>query len=432
MTRRLALLILAVSFLLLAGEAEANCTGPSAIAGTIIFNTTYNVMQYCDGTNWINMGGVASNTAAAGSTGAVQFNTSNALDADSSYFIWDKTNHRLGVGSATPGSALDVKGTIRLSGVTSGYVGLAPAAAAGSTTYTLPSSDGSSGQFLYTNGSGTLAWGTPSGTGLSSTLTSGYVFVGNGSNVATGVAISGDITITNAGVTAIGSAKVTNSMLAGSIDLTSKVTGALPVANGGTGTATAFTAGSVVYAGASGVYGQDNSNFFWDSTNHRLGIGTATPSTPLHVNGASTLGGAVSATSTITGATGVGIGTTNVASTALLDLVSTSKGLLPPRMTETTARTKHSADHAAGVLEPEPVESTPLLAARSVIPYVHQGDDGAQQERNAYSSASGRADPRAVIAAALKAAGLLGQPTDNPIDPRRVIASTLRAAGVLG
>lgn len=50
--------------------------------------------------------------------------------------------------------------------------------------------------------------------------------------------ISGDITMTNAGVTAIGASKVTNSMLAGSIDLTTKVTGSLPIANGGTGQAT--------------------------------------------------------------------------------------------------------------------------------------------------------------------------------------------------
>ena len=49
------------------------------------------------------------------------------------------------------------------------------------------------------------------------------------------------------------------------------------VAYGGTGTATAFTTGSVVYAGASGVYSQDNANFFWDGTNHRLGIGITTP-----------------------------------------------------------------------------------------------------------------------------------------------------------
>jgi hypothetical protein len=124
MTRRLLPLLLLCVFALAPAYAQANCSGPAGIAGTIIFNTTFNVMQYCDGTNWINMGGVASNTAAAGSTSAVQFNTSNALDADSSYFIWDKTNHRLGIGSTTPGSALDVKGTIRLSGATSGYVGL--------------------------------------------------------------------------------------------------------------------------------------------------------------------------------------------------------------------------------------------------------------------------------------------------------------------
>jgi hypothetical protein len=59
--------------------------------------------------------------------------------------------------------------------------------------------------------------------------------------------------------------------------------GTLAVANGGTGTATAFTAGSVVFAGASGVYSQDNANLFWDNTNDRLGIGTATPTQRLHV-----------------------------------------------------------------------------------------------------------------------------------------------------
>jgi hypothetical protein len=61
--------------------------------------------------------------------------------------------------------------------------------------------------------------------------------------------------------------------------------GTLGVANGGTGTATAFTAGSVVFAGASGVYSQDNANLFWDNANDRLGIGTATPSAKLEVVG---------------------------------------------------------------------------------------------------------------------------------------------------
>ena len=68
-----------------------------------------------------------------------------------------------GFGTTSPGSKLDVKGTLRLSGSLSGYVGLAPAASAGSTTYTLPSSDGTSGQVLSTNGSGTLSWATAGG-----------------------------------------------------------------------------------------------------------------------------------------------------------------------------------------------------------------------------------------------------------------------------
>jgi hypothetical protein len=52
---------------------------------------------------------------------------------------------------------------IRLLGSSSGYVGLQGAAAAGSTTYTLPSSDGTAGQVLQTDGSANLSWATPSG-----------------------------------------------------------------------------------------------------------------------------------------------------------------------------------------------------------------------------------------------------------------------------
>lgn len=45
---------------------------------------------------------------------------------------------------------------------------------------------------------------------LTATLTSGRIFVGNGSNVATGVDVTGDVTISNAGVTAIGAGVIVN------------------------------------------------------------------------------------------------------------------------------------------------------------------------------------------------------------------------------
>jgi hypothetical protein len=69
------------------------------------------------------------------------------------------------------------------------------------------------------------------------------------------------------------------------LPLTTGVTGTLPVANGGTGTTTAFTTGSVVFAGASGIYSQNNAGFFWDNTNSRLGIGTTSPANKFEVFG---------------------------------------------------------------------------------------------------------------------------------------------------
>lgn len=73
------------------------------------------------------------------------------------------------------------------------------------------------------------------------------------------------------------------------IDASQVITGILDVNRGGTGTGdttdplTPFTAGSIVFAGPSGIYTQDNAMLFWDDTNNRLGVGTATPGFPLHV-----------------------------------------------------------------------------------------------------------------------------------------------------
>ena len=61
---------------------------------------------------------------------------------------------------------------------------------------------------------------------------------------------------------------------------------------------TSATAGSVLFAGVAGVLTQDNANFFWDDTNNRLGLGTTTPNSTMHVAGSLSL-----ATTTITTAT---------------------------------------------------------------------------------------------------------------------------------
>jgi hypothetical protein len=45
------------------------------------------------------------------------------------------------------------------------------------------------------------------------------------------------------------------------------------------------TAGSICFLGTTGTLMLDNANFFWDDTNNRLGIGTATPASTLDVSG---------------------------------------------------------------------------------------------------------------------------------------------------
>jgi len=46
---------------------------------------------------------------------------------------------------------------------------------------------------------------------------------------------------------------------------------------------TNLTLGSVTFISTSGLLAQDNANFFWDDTNNRLGIGTATPTADIDI-----------------------------------------------------------------------------------------------------------------------------------------------------
>lgn len=90
-----------------------------------------------------------------------------------------------------------------------------------------------------------------------------------------------------------------------------------------TGGLSGLTQGSVVFADSGGSATEDNTNFFWDDTNNRLCIGTNTSVNALTVVGTASM------------STGVTIGATALDGSALLEVTSTTKGFLGPRMTTT-------------------------------------------------------------------------------------------------
>jgi hypothetical protein len=91
-------------------------------------------------------------------------------------------------------------------------------------------------------------------------------------------------TLTVSGATTLATSTISHLTVSGDTTLTGSTTIAgLTV----TGLNPGLTVGSVAFQGAPGL-AQDNANFYYDQTNHRLGIGTTTPSAQLAIQGTST------------------------------------------------------------------------------------------------------------------------------------------------
>jgi len=149
-----------------------------------------------------------------------------------------------------------------------------------------------------TAAAGANVYSTATGLALSAVGTAGQALLSGGTGASTWF-------------TGTGVVKATSGVLSTSnVSLTSEVTGILPIANGGTNSSTALnnnrvmissagtiiengaiTAGSVYFGAATtGLPAQDNTNFFWDNTNKRLGVGINAPTETLHVQGNVLLG----------------------------------------------------------------------------------------------------------------------------------------------
>ena len=118
-----------------------------------------------------------------GSNTQIQFNSSGSFGG-SANFTWDGTNVQIGATGALRFADTD----------SSNYVAFkSPGTVSTNVTWTLPSADGTSNQVLTTNGSGTLSWSSPAGSGTVTSV---------GLSMPTGFSVSGS-PVTGSGTLAV-------------------------------------------------------------------------------------------------------------------------------------------------------------------------------------------------------------------------------------
>lgn len=255
------------------GALTLTTTGTSG-AATLVGNTL-NIPQYSGGGGMAIGGSITSATA-----GSVLFaGTSGVLAQDNSNLFWDDTNNRLGIGTNTPTYDLHLYST----SLNSPFVLIETNAVASGSNYangiifsrTLGGATNNIGIFTdpskghTTNADAlTFALALSPYTRLLVIQQNGGISAGTyaGNNIApaNGFMISGNVLL---GTT-------TDSGFKLDVNGTARIQGNLT---------TNLTAGSVPFVGSSGLLSQDNSNFFWDNTNKRLGIGTTSPTFALEV-----------------------------------------------------------------------------------------------------------------------------------------------------
>jgi hypothetical protein len=169
--------------------------------------------------------------------------------------------------SGTTKFTINNNGNLAATGTITGLTGIT---SSGTITFSGFSSNGGP---LYTNGSGALSQvtagsstqvlhggTTPSFSAVSLTTDiSGILALANGGTNANLTTVNGGIVYSGSSALAISAAGTSGQALI----------------SGGAGAPTWYapTAGSVLFAGTSGILSQNNSNFFWDNTNNRHGIG---------------------------------------------------------------------------------------------------------------------------------------------------------------
>ncbi len=320
--RALLFTTLAVLFLTVA-QAFAACSSPNGNEGDIVYAGNNHAMAYCNGTGWIAMG--TNSTITFGTLTTNDFCTATSTSGIQCTTGFTGTGNVVLATSPTLTSPTMTAPTVSSGGLTITVGGLTVSAGGASITGTV------SGTTFSGSGSGltgigtsnmTAITGTPSattflaGNGTWTTLTTGSlpslatndIWIGNGSSAATAIALFGDCTLTYAGGiictktngSAFGSLATLNAAPAGTLTGTTMASNVITSSLTAVGTITSGTwngNGIAILFGGTNASSQTTNgvNYFNGTsitsgsgfvyTGGQVGIGTATPTAELTLNG---------------------------------------------------------------------------------------------------------------------------------------------------
>jgi len=289
------------------------------LSPNIIASLVFNDANGFDGTIAL-VGSVATLTiTTALTTGSVSFiGASGALLEDNTNFFWNNTNKRLGIGTNTPGTKLDVHGTgtiVQINGTTTNNAFIS-FQNAGVSKWTIGNvqadhrfriySEANSAELVSVLQTGEF------GIGIANPLTKLHIFGGasalianldanvsvaksisfrSGNSSRINLEVSGTESGTNAGANFYLRAYTDAGALLSTPLTIARSTGEATFANNVYALGFFFNStipqGSIFFAGASNQITQNQPKFYWDNTNNRLGIGTNTPQRSLHIINAS-------------------------------------------------------------------------------------------------------------------------------------------------
>jgi hypothetical protein len=240
---------------------------------------------------------VGTTPIASGTIGRVLFEGAGNVLQQSSSLFWDGTNNRLGIGTSSPSDTLSVNGNLTL---------LNLLGTNRSTQLTTSGSSDNLSSISFYPATGTNVCQSfdimPRGTGQANQKSQfaiwGTDFIANQTNYellltrATGVSYTFESFRGGTGVhrPLLFSAGASNQLWAytsGNVGIGTTTDAGFRLDVNGTARVTNLnvnlSTGSIPFMGASGLVTQNNANLFWDNTNARLGIGTATPLDRLHI-----------------------------------------------------------------------------------------------------------------------------------------------------